>query len=64
MITVILGCMVISVICVSIQRLNLSAAWTLIFSVFASVLGYGISLIVFRNRVVLNFVYKMYSHIM
>lgn len=58
MVTVGLGCVVITLICISIQRLNLTSIWTLVLCIIASVVGYVISLFIFRNQVVKEFLNK------
>lgn len=63
MVTVGIGCGVISLLCIFIRRLEMSAVFTLCISVIVSVLGYGLSLIVFRNRVALELMRKVFARL-
>ncbi|MBS5412079.1 MAG: flippase [Bacteroides thetaiotaomicron] len=59
-VTVALGCIVVSLICILIRQLGMPDIFTLCISVFASVLGYSFSLILFRNRIALEFTKKVF----
>lgn len=54
-ITVIIGCVIISIICIFVKKLNFSNNATLCFSIFLSILGYGCTLLLCRNQLAMGF---------
>lgn len=62
-ITVGIGCAVISVICILVQKLDISNTWTLCVSVLLSIVGYCFTLFVFRNKIILSLMSKVIDRI-
>lgn len=56
--TVIIGCVVICLICCGVKYMNLGIVLTLIIAVGASIVGYGITLLLLKNEIVLDFTNK------
>lgn len=59
-VTVIFGCITIFVICNFIKKLDLPTVTTLCLSIFLSVIGYGCTLAIFKNQLVMVLVKKCY----
>ena len=56
--TVCIGCIPIVIICILIQKLNLSIVLTLFWSIGFSAIGYGMTLVLLKNELIITYLNK------